>query len=69
MHKCDFRLHSSQGRIDQMITFTINELEPILRLKPRAIRRLINHGQLQARLVGRQFLVSEALLRQFLEGT
>ncbi len=51
-----------------MITYTINELAPILRLKPRAIRRLINSGQLQARLVGRQFLVSEALLREFLEG-
>lgn len=50
-----------------MVTFTIPELVPILRLKKRAIRKLVSNGDLSGRLVGRQILVSEEALKRFLK--
>ena len=50
-----------------MNTFTVPELVPILHLKQRAIRQLIADGQLRGRLVGRQYLITEAALKAFLE--
>ncbi len=47
--------------------YTIPELIPFLRLKPRAIRKLIASVALLGRLVGRQWLVTEEDLRAFLE--
>ena len=46
-----------------MNTFTVPELVPILHLKQRAIRKLIADGQLRGRLVGRQYLTTEAALK------
>lgn len=47
--------------------YTIPELIPILRLKKRAIRKLIAEGELPARLVGRQWLVREEDSKMFLD--
>jgi excisionase family DNA binding protein len=50
-----------------MTVYTIPELIPILRLKKRAIRKLIAEGELPARLIGRQWLVREEDLKMFLD--
>jgi excisionase family DNA binding protein len=50
-----------------MITYTIPELVPILRIKKRAIRKLVSTGKLAGRLVGRQILVTEEALRHYLK--
>jgi excisionase family DNA binding protein len=50
-----------------MITYTIPELVPILRIKKRAIRKLVSNGNLSGRLVGRQILVTEEALKRFLK--
>jgi excisionase family DNA binding protein len=47
--------------------YTIPELIPVLRMKKRAIRKLIAEGELPARLVGRQWLVREEDLKMFLD--
>jgi excisionase family DNA binding protein len=47
--------------------YTISELIPILRLKKRAIRKLIAECELPARLIGRQWLVREEDLKMFLD--
>lgn len=49
-----------------MTTFTVPELVPVLKLQPRAIRKLLASGKLPARRVGRQWIVSETSLRSFL---
>lgn len=49
-----------------VITYTVDELVPILRMKPRAIRRLIATDQLFGRMVGRQFLVTQTSLKGYL---
>ncbi len=46
--------------------YTIPELTGILHMKPRAIRKLLNGGELVGRYVGRQWLVSEEQLQAFL---
>ncbi len=50
-----------------MTVYTIEELVPILRMKKRAIRRLISEGELPARFVGRRWLVREEELKLFLD--
>ena len=50
-----------------MITYTVPGLESVLRIKKRAIRKLLADGELQGRFVGRQWIVSEDSLKAFLE--
>ncbi len=50
-----------------MTVYTIPDLVPILKMKTRAIRRLLTDGDLQGRLVGRQWLVTEGSVKRFLE--
>lgn len=49
-----------------MVTYTVPELVPILKLKERAIRNLLASGKLPARRINRQWIVSEHSLRAFL---
>jgi len=49
-----------------MVTYTIPELVPILKLKKRAIRQLLAKGYLRGQIVGRQWLVAEESVKKFL---
>ncbi len=53
-------------RENRMVTYTVSELVPLLKLKPRAVRKLLASGSLQGKRVGRQWIVSEYTLRSFL---
>jgi excisionase family DNA binding protein len=48
-------------------TYTVEELEPVLKLKAAAIQRLIRKGTLPGRKIGKQFVVMEQNVRLFLE--
>ena len=50
-----------------MITYTVADLETLLKIKKRAIRRLLADGELRGRFVGRQWIVTEDSLKSFLE--
>ena len=50
-----------------MITYTVADLETLLKIKKRAIRRLLAGGELRGRFVGRQWIVTEDSLKSFLE--
>ncbi len=49
-----------------MVTYTVAELTPVLKLKERAIRNLLASGKLPGRRIGRQWIVSECSLHAFL---
>lgn len=49
-----------------MTVYRIPDLVPILKMKPRAIRKLFTEGQVRGRLVGRQVLTTEDSLKRFL---
>ncbi len=56
-----------RGASSMVTVYTIPELMPILRMKKRAIRKLLIAGVLRGRFVGRQWLVTEESLRGFLD--
>jgi excisionase family DNA binding protein len=47
--------------------YSIEDLMPILRMTQRAIRKLIHNGDLLGRKVGRNYLVTESALTDYLE--
>jgi len=49
-----------------MTSYNVSDLIPVLKLKPRAIRKLLASRKLKGQLVGRQWIVSEDSLRRFL---
>jgi hypothetical protein len=52
---------------NRMVTCTVPDLIPILKVKKRAVRRFLAEGRLKGRMIGHQWVVSENALRQFLE--
>ena len=49
-----------------MVTYTVDELVPVLKMKKRAVRQLLTDGKIPGRLVGRQWLVTDEAVRVFL---
>jgi len=49
-----------------MVTYTVDELIPLLKMKKRAIRELLTRGKLRGRIVGRHWLVTEESVKVFL---
>lgn len=50
-----------------MNTYTIKELEPILKRKAKTIKNYINYGNLKASKIYGRYLISEEDLQNFLE--
>lgn len=50
-----------------MKTYTLKELEPILKRKAKTIKDYINYGGLKASFIYGRYLVSEEDLKEFLE--
>lgn len=48
-------------------TYTVKEIEDILHVQGRAIRRYIASGELRASKIGNGYVVQEADLMEFLE--
>lgn len=50
-----------------MTTYTIKELEPILKRKSKTIKEYINYGGLKASKIYGRYIVNEEDLKAFLE--
>ena len=50
-----------------MITYTLKELEPILKRKVKTIKDYINYGGLKATRINGRYLVTEEDLKKFLD--
>ena len=48
--------------------YSIEDLVPILKLHPKTILRFIHEGKIQARKVGRAWMVQEDALKHYLQG-
>ena len=51
---------------DKMKTYTVNEVEEILKVKKRTIRSYITSGKLKAAKIGRGYVVQQADLEKFI---
>ena len=49
-----------------MITYTIKELEPILKRKSKTIKRYIKDGELEATKIGKGYIITEEDVKEFL---
>ena len=50
-----------------MVTYTLKELEPVLKRKVKTIKDYINYGELNASIIYGRYLVTEEDLKKFLE--
>lgn len=50
-----------------MITYTIKELEPILKRKSKTIKKYIKDGELEAIKIGKGYIVEEESIKEFLK--
>lgn len=53
--------------MEDIKTFTVKELEPILKVQGKTIRRYINAGDLKARKYGKSWIINEKDLQQFMK--
>lgn len=50
-----------------MQTYTIKELEPILKRKSKTIKRYIKDGVLEATKIGKSYIITEENIREMLD--
>lgn len=50
-----------------MKTYTLKELEPILKRKAKTIKDYIKDGELEATKIGKGYIITEENVREFLE--
>lgn len=48
--------------------YTVQDLSKILNTTPQTVRKYINEGKIQGRKIGRQWLVEEKAVKEFLRG-
>lgn len=51
-----------------LVVYTVADLSKLLNTTPQTVRRYINEGKIQGRKIGRQWLVDEEAVREFLRG-
>ena len=51
-----------------LVVYTVADLSKLLNTTPQTVRRYINEGRIQGRKVGRQWLVDEEAVTEFLRG-
>ena len=51
-----------------LVVYTVADLSKLLNTTPQTVRRYINEGRIQGRKIGRQWLVDEEAVREFLRG-
>ena len=56
-----------KGGFKNMVTYTLKELEPVLKRKVKTIKDYINYGDLKASIIYGRYLVTEEDLKKFLE--
>ncbi len=50
-----------------MVTYTLKELEPVLKRKVKTIKDYINFGGLKASIINGRYIITEEDLKEFLD--
>lgn len=56
------------GNKGNIVIYTVPELSKLLNLTPQSVRRYINTGKIRGTKAGRQWLVDEDAVKEFLRG-
>ena len=59
---------SNTNNKGNIVVYTVADLSKLLNTTPQTVRRYINEGRIQGRKIGRQWLVDEEAVREFLRG-
>ena len=51
-----------------LVVYTVADLSKLLNTTPQTVRRYINEGKIKGRKIGRQWLVDEEAVKEFLRG-
>ena len=51
-----------------LVVYTVADLSKLLNTTPQTVRKYINEGKIKGRKVGRQWLVDEEAVKEFLRG-
>jgi len=51
-----------------LVVYTVADLSKLLNTTPQTVRKYINEGKIKGRKIGRQWLVDEEAVREFLRG-
>lgn len=51
-----------------IVVYTVADLSKLLNTTPQTVRRYINEGKIKGRKIGRQWLVDEEAVKEFLRG-
>lgn len=58
-------MEKEKGKI---IVYTVQELSELLNTTPQTVRKFINEGKIKGNKIGRQWLVEESAVLEFLRG-
>lgn len=51
-----------------LVVYTVADLSKLLNTTPQTVRRYINEGRIRGKKIGRQWLVDEEAVKEFLRG-
>ena len=51
-----------------LVVYTVADLSKLLNTTPQTVRKYINEGKIKGRKIGRQWLVDEEAVKEFLRG-
>ena len=51
-----------------IVVYTVADLSKLLNTTPQTVRKYINEGKIKGRKVGRQWLIEEEAVKEFLRG-
>ena len=51
-----------------LVVYTVADLSKLLNTTPQTVRKYINEGKIKGRKVGRQWLIEEEAVKEFLRG-
>ena len=59
---------SNAGNKGNIVVYTVPDLCKLLNTTPQTIRKYLNTGKIRGRKIGRQWLVDEEAVKEFLKG-
>ena len=59
---------SNTNNKGNLVIYTVADLSKLLNTTPQTVRKYINEGKIKGNKIGRQWLVNEEAVKEFLEG-
>lgn len=59
---------SNTNNKGNIVVYTVADLSKLLNTTPQTVRKYINEGKIKGRKVGRQWLIEEEAVKDFLRG-